>query len=180
MFWGLGKEMFWELGDEMFWELGEDLFWGVIEKMFWVVLSMPSFRCNCFARFRGWNSIYRLCRMKTLFMFIQLPLVDHLALDVQLLQIQIHSVHSSFHVSANSKSDVHAIQESPRPWPGCFPLPISYGQAWGELFLCGCLFQTVLFHLCLPLGSDWPVEYCSFKANTRSRDVGEPEWGGRS
>ena len=50
----------------------------------------------------------------------------------------------------------------------------------GEIFLCPCLFQTVPFHWCLPLGSDWPVEYCSFKANTGSCVVGEPEWGGRS
>ncbi len=85
-----------------------------------------------------------------------------------------------FHVHAKPKVVVQAIQESPCPWPGCFPLSTSCGLVWEGLFLYHCLFQIVPFHWCLPLGSDWPVEYCSFKANTGSRVVGEPEWGGRS
>ncbi len=105
----IGGEMFWELGEDLFHRLredlfqglredlfrglGEDLFRGLGEKIFWNVAN--AFRFISFARFIRWNRIYRFRGMKTFLVFLQLPLVGHLALDVQLVHVQVHHVHCS-------------------------------------------------------------------------------------
>jgi hypothetical protein len=101
MFLGSGKEMFWGLGEDLFQGLREDLFQGLREdlfrelgeEMFWDVVNV--FRYISFARFIRWNSIYKFRGMKTFLMLLQLPLVDHLALEVQLVHVQVHHVHCS-------------------------------------------------------------------------------------
>jgi hypothetical protein len=91
MFLGPGKEMSWGLGEDLFQGLREDLFRELGEEMFWDVVN--AFRYISFARFIRWNSIYKFRGMKTFLIFLQLPLVDHLALDVQLVHVQVHHVH---------------------------------------------------------------------------------------
>ncbi len=93
MFWGLGENLFHGLKKDLFQGLGEDLFQGLGEDLFWSVAN--AFRYISCARFIRWDSIHRFQGMKSFLVFFQLPLVDHLALDVQLVHVQVHPVHCS-------------------------------------------------------------------------------------
>jgi hypothetical protein len=173
--------MFLEPGKEMFWELGEDKCsgnWGRSCSGVWggSCSGVSGRSCSgvCLRRCSGW--CYP-CLQVNLSRQVQL-LEQHLQAlsngDVPYapsaaarkpsgtrysVSSHIGSSRKQFHVRAKSKAVVQAIQESPCPWLGCFQLSTPCGPAWEELFLCRCLIQTVSFHWCLPLRSDWPVEY---------------------
>ncbi len=77
--------------------------------------------CVRSAGFRCRNSIYNICQTKLIFMFLQLPFVENLALNVQMLHIKVHKVRHSMFLRARDWDasvrhsmflDVHAIPES--------------------------------------------------------------------
>ncbi len=161
MFWGLGEEMFHRLREVLFQELrevlfqelredlfrglgedlfrgfGEDLFRGLGEEIFWNVAN--AFRYIRFARFIRWrNSIYRFRGMKTFLVFLQLPLVDHLALDVQLVHVHVHHVHCSTSTQSRRLSSKPFKKVLVRGWDAslCPHLADWFGRGCSFIIVC--------------------------------------------